>query len=72
MSEQLLFDGTFWLSMTTFVFGALALIVKACYKSKSKNFKCCWEKEKGSIEEEISLSLNGEGSIREDSLFMAR
>jgi hypothetical protein len=42
MSANLLFDGTFWLSITTLVLGALALIVKTCYKSKCKDFNCCY------------------------------
>jgi hypothetical protein len=61
--RKILFDGTIWLSMTTLVFGVLALVVlyvrykyvrtytvrttphtycKACYRSKCKNFKCCY------------------------------
>jgi hypothetical protein len=28
--------------MTTLLLGALALIVKTCYKSKCKDFNCCY------------------------------
>jgi hypothetical protein len=41
-TNNLLYDSTFWLSITTIILASLAVIVKACYKSKCSNFQCCY------------------------------
>ena len=40
--SELLNDSTFWLSITTVILASLAVVVKACYKSKCSDFKCCY------------------------------
>jgi hypothetical protein len=41
-TNNLLYDSTFWLSMTTLLVGSIAVTIKACYKSKCSNFRCCY------------------------------
>ena len=36
------FNSGFWLSLTTLIFGFLAVTIKTCYKTKCSNFKCCF------------------------------
>jgi hypothetical protein len=41
-TNNLLYDSTFLLSMATLLVGSIAVTIKACYKSKCSNFKCCY------------------------------
>jgi hypothetical protein len=40
--SELLNDSTFFLSITTVILASLAVVVKACYKSKCSDFQCCY------------------------------
>jgi hypothetical protein len=42
MSQKLLYDGTFWLSITTILNASIAVVIRACYKSKCSDFQCCY------------------------------
>ena len=36
------FNSGFWLSLTTLIFGFLAVTVRTCYKSKCSDLNCCF------------------------------
>jgi hypothetical protein len=40
--QNLLNDSTFWLSISTILTASIAVTIRACYKSKCSNFKCCY------------------------------
>ena len=42
MVINLINDSTFWLSLATLIIGSIAVTIRACYKSKCTDFKCCY------------------------------
>ena len=42
MVNNLINDSTFWLSIVTILTASIAVTIRACYKSKCSDFKCCY------------------------------
>jgi hypothetical protein len=68
MAISLINDSTFWITMSTLIIGSFAVIVRACYRSKCKNFNCCFGlihiERDTDAEEKIDL----ERGLRSDSI----
>ena len=52
------YDGVFFMGISTLLFGCLSLVIKTAYKSKCKNCSICFGL--------ISIERDTEGEIKED------
>jgi hypothetical protein len=66
MASNLIDDSTFWLSMTTLIMGSFSIMIRACYRSKCKDLKCCYGlleiQRDTDVEEHIDIENRGSRS----------